>query len=820
MSREYTNNTPLRTLPQNAATPNTNIRRKCHEVGAIANRLQKQIADEKAKNDDLQDQIHALQKELSAKKQEVTKQKETIAVLRHENYNSVEKNVYETLKKDNNDLSEELSRMKSHVLSLEKMKKDHEEEMESFRNEMAALTDELEKSNRRTAELDDVKTERDFFVEQCRKFQDRLTISEKLREQEVKTLQQAYEEKIQSLQERIDELTENELSMSGEHIIMHQEPEPVPESLSVVNEIMYNELVDDVETLKSQYEEQLKELHQTVDQKNGLLREQSDRISSLEADLTASAKTVNQLSHQLEQLVQVHEDKISDQVKVVDEKDESIRLLNEQLQVRDSQIRDLQKGMNKLSADMKEKDNLIHDQVIGLSEMRDMAASKEQQIDDLRSKIETLNQIIAALNDKVASHEALVLSSRKEFDSMSVLIEEKATLIQDLNAQLSAATDAVASKDNQIKSLEKIIAERKQELDESRAELKHISSELIAKIDAGDAKFDELHQQLLKQMSECRDKHETELMRVMDELKSSESRLTSNQEAELKDMWNLVIEKDAVIAKLNDKVKTQEASLQSSRADLQSFSSKMEEMSRSRNDQIIRLEDEIRELRKSRSEVQSGEIQRLNEHLKRSNEMLIKSENEKKQLREDLQIMEQSFEMERAQKKRYQRECCDLEKKLDSRRHENTGNNTYIMPTINIQSGASGQDAAAAAAIVNSLSQSHSAANSTFDAGRNGRRPLPGTSFFVADEPSEVMNSSFISTNEDPYERFSALQERNRKQPPHLKSCYAAEHQEVVIPENEIRGVPDRQILAAMSRAGPNQTFSITDTTTHTRTFQ
>ena len=805
MSREYTNNTPvLRTLTQNSATPTTIVRRQCRQVETIAHKLREEIANQKTVNDDLTYQIDALRHDVEKKNRELAKQKETISLLRNENYNSVEKQVYETLKQDHDNLDSELKRLKSHVHNLESMKKDYETELQSFKDEMTKLTVELESSNKRTAEMDVVRAERDALVDQCHRFQDKLRVSEQLRHQEVETLQAAYEEKIQCLQEQIDELTENELSMSGEHIPQY-EPESVPESLNIVNEIMYNELADNVETLKGQYEEQIRELRDALSQKDDHINELNERFSSLQSEITKLTVELESSNMRTAEMgvVEAERDALVDQCNQFQDK------LRSSEQLRHQEVETLQAAHEEKILSLHETFKSEYEEPI--RELRDALSQKDDHIIELNERFSSLQSEITKLTVELESSNmrtaemGVVEAERDALVDKCRQFEDKLQVSEKLRRQEAESLHAAS---------EKKVQQHEAELQAARQELHTFADAMQAKICVDEKMLAEMSAQLTKQIAHCKDVHQAELLRLTAETKSIEHCLATKLEAELRDLWDLLIEKDVTIAKLQEKIQSQDAGL----TDLQAFSSKVENMTKSRNEKISRLEDEIREQRRSCTELHTSEIQRLNDDLKRFNEMVGKKEKEQQRMREDLQIMEQSFEMERAQKKRYQRECMELEKKLDSLKSSNAGNNTYIMPTINIQSAASGHDAAAAAAIVNSLSQSH-AGNSTFDMGKS-RRLLPGTSFFVADEPSEVMNSSFVSTSEDPYERFSTLQERNRLQPPHLKSCYAAEHQEVAIPENQIRGIPDRQILAAMASSGANQTFSITDTTSHTRTYQ
>src|SRR5687768_4610597 len=73
-----------------SATPAI-VRRKCREIEQVAHKLKEQLREKTCENDDYLDQIHHLKKDSTEKDKKIEALHQTIAKLRSEIYESVDK---------------------------------------------------------------------------------------------------------------------------------------------------------------------------------------------------------------------------------------------------------------------------------------------------------------------------------------------------------------------------------------------------------------------------------------------------------------------------------------------------------------------------------------------------------------------------------------------------------------------------------------------------------------------------------------------------------------------------------------------------------
>lgn len=766
-----------RNRPINSPTPAV-VRKKCQEIEDVANKLRTQLREERDKNDDLHLEVRQLKEESITKDKKIQGLNDVVFNLRSRLTDSVESSVHDALLKEYAETKKKLQDLLVLGKNTAKLKKEYEDELDSLRIEVEKLNDQLASAEAFKAKYEESEAEKNFFVDHVRKLTEKLHQSEQLREDDIKTLQETYEEKIAVLQEKLEAKEEEITFMQPNPMIgpnalcsTFTVENPAPESLGFIHEIKCSELEDEIKSLTNKYDDEVISLQQQLAQ---LQQQHGQEVLRLEQQLR---EVVCQSAHEVkgkDEQIELKSNIINDLERKLEEGREDLLQLRKEVDEFVSQLKtrvdDVERDTSNIRSQfvvgletLKEEVGHLSEEVVNRT--RDLMAADEL-IQDLLKQIQDRDEEISVLRGQLDHHNKTSSGLETDVTDLKQQLAQKASQIEELWEKLIEA-DGICNKE---RCEQESLLSRNREL-EVQVEQQQL---LIANLQG--------------QLTEIRLDMESEINSLKQKLEEEEFRFQTEMKKKQTEAMKLSLDVELLMKQIDDEKKRH-------LEEQEILKKKLEGTTKVRENVTDRLQDEIASIRKNCSETHVKEIQRLNEELTRIGTLLARKEKQISRGMEEIEMMEQSFTMERLQKKRYQEECIRLEAQLDklAKASANTaGNNTYICPTINVHSS----NAEVAGAVVKSLADNMTGVKT------NNQRMIPptGSSFYISEEPSEVMNVSSVSGSrfneshtetfmieEDPHQRLAQLQERNARQPPALKCSYAAELQELKVDESALK---------------------------------
>lgn len=610
--------------------------------------------------------------------------------------------------------------------------------------------------------------------------------------EQMSSLKNQIEEKEQHIQEKETENKRLEKS-SAEHLEKHKQLVNLLEQQTDMEKNLFKDQLSHLEKEMRDKDSQIESLKKEKD----LLESQ---VHDLERGLEMKQSQLLRLEQQLREVVSQSVQELKGKEEVDQKKTQEILSLKQKILNNDEEIRRLEE----------ENDEVVFKLTARLAQIEEenniMKRDVEHQLEELKKESSNLARDLLQRNQDLLTADHLFQSLEKQVhernDYISVLkgqLEHYNKTSSALETTTEELNQQLAQKTTQVEELWEKLIEADGVSNQEKEQLQYFSSrsqELEVQVEQQQLLITELQQQLMDNRLE-----------MEAEIASLKMRLVEDDTC----LARVITEKDSTIKGLEGQLFVLKHELENQKSmaleEQEKLKNKFEGNLRSKDDVTERFQEEIRDIRKSCSENHVKEIQRLREEIARINSILEKKTQQITNGMEEIEMMETSFKMERLQKERYQKECIRLEAQLDkfnkmSGNPAKNGNNTYIMPTINVHS----RDAEVAGTIVRSIADNMS----------NAERPcLPSSSFFISEEPSEVMNVSSVSgkssysnlfSEEDPQRRLAQLTERNARRPPALKCSYAAELQELKVDDSAFQG------LTARTNCMPG--ITVTETTT------
>ncbi|XP_072944338.1 uncharacterized protein CLIP-190 isoform X5 [Epargyreus clarus] len=491
--------------------------------------LKKEIECLKIKEQETNSEFEGIRKKLEV---DIDRYKEEISLLKAEGATSEVKLMekVDQLTEAQNDLNNKLEEARKHEDSLQKILDDmnaqlsnqkiqHEKEITQYQAQLSAITNEvslskteenrlkalLEEKQNNVKELSlklemlevDVKSHEEMVKEKDRQvmhineeLNKTIESKNKLEEQlnnihmETSALKQKYETLLSN--------SSSEESLLKEHL-SHLETLRI-EMAALVNEksqleTQFNGTTNELNKLKNEYEETVKNLNDNITSNNNLkklLEEKENEIKTQNNKNQADVAKSKLIENELNQLKQDIENKN----KETTEREHSIAVANDALSAEYNQIQQLVKSLENENAEIKEKYNKeVESLTTTTKSLQSRVAEQEKQIKELENA-----------KEKVTELQQLLAKSESDIKQLTNINDGQKLNYEDLNKQLQTQFDEYKKESKSIRhELKNKVKEYERELHDSRENIKTESnkqSQLQEKLVAAEKSILELSQKL------------------------------------------------------------------------------------------------------------------------------------------------------------------------------------------------------------------------------------------------------------------------------------------------------------------------------------
>ncbi|KAI1303096.1 Laminin-like protein epi-1 [Halotydeus destructor] len=809
-----------------------------------------EVASEKL--DQLEMQNQELKKDMSNKAVSISELNKTVSRLRDDLQNTVHYDLYQEVQKKLADSTEAMSRMQNENLkSIEEYQHEIEEKISSndqLRKEVeaqqkliqdmklkTAVSAHLERENHTLrTDIDNIRSQ----LSQERVVTQNLKLAAKDSRDELELMQ----EELANLRCETAQLPELKKDLSRKTL-----------SISELNETvakLQNELKNSVSCdLFQELEEQLANSNETMSKKQD---EYMKSIEDYRLEIEEKLNTIDLLKEEIdsqEKLIQEMKSKLV-ALTQLEAQNQHFRTEVDNLQSELSQTKVVIQNLQTAAKESKDEHELMHEEMtnlrsenVQLQELKNELSSKAvtmSELDDtvakLRSENVQLQELKAELSNKVVTI--------SELDDMVAKLRSENVQLQELKTELSSKVVTMSELNDTVSKLRQELQNTVHSCDEAQKKLADSAEEMSTKQDEF-AKSIEIYKTEIDEKTSNNDILKKEIeshQALVQEMKQEIVQLEDENQSlstEINQARSQLSQEKIVIQNL-------ETTVEETRADYETLQDALSSL-RCENDQLLiekehnqaefmdgmsKLTTSIGLISELKTKVRSQEQdlgylrQELNEKQYRieqlEEENAVSVMDQVDELRKELQVTEESFQLERKHKERYMREMRELEyqiKELKSKASTNAGNHTYVCPTVNINSG----NEEAAAKFIRSMSSSFAKPNDSNMSlcSNQGFKPPAGIgrTFLMEDEAGEFMNLSDISSNnrdaarheDDTLSRINMLQQRNAATLPHLRSSYAAEYQELPINESAIKCTDTKKVLMEV---GNRESYRVTETRT------
>lgn len=769
--------------------------------------LRDKLRDESAKNDDLYSQVTQLQSELNEKNKKISCLNEKISDLRSQLNQSVDQAIHDAIVLQNKKLSSKVESLQQHEKIIRELKAEVEQENSEMREQLESLSKQVIEVEKLRIQLKESNEEKELLVQEIKNAFEKLKATENVCKEQVETLMVNYEEKIAYLNEKLESM-EPCHNFSGSFLLPTdtqgetQQQQDQPESLGFFHELRANDLSRENDQLKIQLE--------SVSEQLRCLQSQMD---------TQKAEFENLVSELKSEKSELQEQNSSLQISIIE--------LTSTLARKENDLNSCQTKFDELLTDRKSLKCQVEAYQEQVSSLSDQMALFKQQTDQKSLQLEAYEAEIECYRDRIKSYENEIVQLEQRLSSMQGQLNDRLEMIKNQGEQIHELWDRVLESETTSNSLgaqlEKANSQVREKSDELDAKILQIDS-LNGKLKESEDKIRQLQNEYyeLVEQNHVLTLKSTEKDSKIEELIDERSKLQISHQNSLKNLQTSYHEMNILVEKVQGRNVANKEQIEKLQDELAALQSENESL-KANNEKL------------SRCKVDESEVSQLNDKLNQALALLEEKEKQMYNLKCDLDLTEESFQAERATKNRYSREIARLETLLKEQKELNSRNTQIIVPTtINVHSSDVHKGVAIAEQVQQNLVL---AATNKLNDSQTFKKPFPLTgrdsvalnnstsslgSLWTSHQSSanSTRGSEYFTAYEDE-DRLSVLQNRNRKQPLHLKSSYAAELQNLPSDENVIKAIAKGKpatLPPKVSQSNLDQTFTLTETTTTTTT--
>ena len=575
--------------------------------------LEKELAAEKAKNAEIMKQLEKLGKDLDDKNKEVTTLNKTITTLK------------EQVAKLETEKAKDKEQFEAEKTALQKKLDNANQELTKKNEEVNLINNKLEQIKK---ELENEKINNATLTEQNKAKDEKIAELEKQLADIQGKLNQSNDD-LKKANDRIAELEKELLTKTNENKVLTEQVEKLGKDLETkTNEV--NTLTNKVSELENQVAEQKAKSEADAKEIERLTKELEDLRKQL-ANKNTEVEGLNNQIITLKETVKTLEGEKTELTNNVTRLETEVKELKDKLETADNKIIELEKE----NARLIESNKNLSEKV---TELDKKVKKTEEENLTLKDKIEELNKKLAEANNSQCDADEFN-KLKQEKAALEAKLEGKDDLIQELRNQIAEFKE-------QLKDLNEL-RDKVKELEIRIVTLTNENTNLKADLDKANEKITNLENQLAAEKTK-----NTELSEEVDKLKEAKDNLEGLLKKSEEDKNKLQDEKKELekdLAKLKEDLSKCPADESNKIKELEEKITEKENLIKEKDKNILDKDSIIKEL-KEKLDYANNKIEGLNKKLKESESKPTRTEKEYVYIRDPY---------ERDFRNRYERDCGD-----------------------------------------------------------------------------------------------------------------------------------------------------------------